>query len=215
MTKYDVIYEEIQSRLEKGLITYEQADELNTLAYNKYSDIEVSEAEVADYIDHEMGKPYVAGGYNNNVGARQVGSEMDPDKKWDLETDYLDDEMGQSISEAAEEIQNMLDNIELENTIDRVYTAYENGVISEDEANTYLAYLDVDNYYDEAAANVTSNASIVEGTPYRNRYFQLQKLLANEQAKSKPNQEKIDSIQQQMNTLINKAARAKKGNIAG
>jgi len=185
MTKYDVIYEEIQSRLEQGAISLEQADELNALAYNKYSDIEVSEAEVADYIDHEMGKPYVSGGYSNNVGAAQIdsemdpgkdwdletdyfddelgepystdgypndfgaaqiGSEMDPDSKWDLETDYLDDEMGQSISEAADEIQSILDEMDLNDTINRVYEAYEDGVISRRDANTYLSYLDINNY---------------------------------------------------------------------
>ena len=55
MTKYEIIYEELQSRVDKGELTVEQAEVLNDLAYDKYATESADNTKDLELIDQLRG----------------------------------------------------------------------------------------------------------------------------------------------------------------
>lgn len=55
MTKYEIIYEELQSRVDKGELTVEQAEVLNDLAYDKYATESADNSKDLELIDQLRG----------------------------------------------------------------------------------------------------------------------------------------------------------------
>ena len=103
MTKYDILHDKLMRKVDAGLISESKAVEMDNIIYNKYSDVEVTEAEVAEYLDDEMGKSYSTDGFNSDVATKDANTKADASDKSDLpevndNVEQMDDEMGKPVS---------------------------------------------------------------------------------------------------------------------
>lgn len=119
MTKYSLLAEAIQEKLDNGELSLEDANVLNDMAYEKYADEEVSDSEV----------------YEESEGPVTLGEVLN----------FVEASLDKAIyNESSEE--EVITEEDVQNTIDRVHAAYESGLISEEDALAYLEMLDLDNY---------------------------------------------------------------------
>lgn len=160
MTKYDILHDKLMRKVDAGLISESKAVEMDNIIYNKYSDVEVTEAEVAEYLDDEMGKSYSTDGFNADVATTDANTAANPADKSNLpevndKVEQMDDEMGKSYAECVAAIDKMLAEVsdvtyeetdELIETQNKVFKAFESGCIDVDTTLTYLDALDVTNY---------------------------------------------------------------------
>lgn len=117
MTKYSLLAEAIQEKLDNEELSLEDANVLNDMAYEKYADEEIDESELYDESeDVTLGDVL---GYIESA---------------------LDDAEKNAYSES------VVTEDDVEHMIDRVQAAYEAGAISEEDALGYLELLDLDNY---------------------------------------------------------------------
>lgn len=99
MTKYDILHDRIIRMQKAGEITEAVAIDLDAKAYEQYNDVEVTEAEVAEYLDNEMGKNHAEDGYPTDTDIPAGSTSINPSDKGTSRgindaTDYLDNEMG-------------------------------------------------------------------------------------------------------------------------
>ena len=107
MTKYDVIHENLQEKINNGELTLEDAQKVDNLAYEKYSDVEFVEEkadEQADLVDEledlvKDGKVTLTDDdvkYIKDIIARAVTSDTKEDADDDKKSDDSKDEKGET-----------------------------------------------------------------------------------------------------------------------
>lgn len=91
MTKYDVIYEELQSQVESGDLTVETAEYLNDIAYEMYGDDELDDEEFTEAMSNykwqqKQGEQSEKGKFASKVKKKGIGQKMYGDNDGAAET---------------------------------------------------------------------------------------------------------------------------------
>ena len=128
MTMYDVIHEELQDRVDCGMLTLEDAEILDDVAYERYvddcEDDDITLEDAMDYID--------------DVLTEAESSIFDKHKMKKYES-LKNDKLAKINN--ANTVKESVDEMRL-----RVYEAHDEGLISESDRDLYLDYLDLENY---------------------------------------------------------------------